>query len=129
MYLTLNNKLCRAAAKGSGFEDPVELPEAVNADGGYNSLVAPDESYLIFSTQRDGDGFGEGDLYISFRNPDDTWTKAMNMGPSVNSFALDYCPGLSSDGKYFFFSSRRLGTEDIFWMEAGIIDELKSIAK
>jgi ankyrin repeat protein len=129
MYLTLDGNLCKATAQGDGFEDPVTLPEAVNASGGYNSFVAPDESYLIFSTQREGDGFGDGDLYISFRNPDDTWTEALNMGPTVNSFARDYCPSISPDGKYFFFASRRLGNESIFWMEAGIIEKLKSIAK
>ena len=47
------------------------------------------------------------------------------MGPEINSFERDYCPYVSPDGKYFFFSSRRYGTEDIFWLDAQVIEDLK----
>ncbi|MBN2416824.1 ankyrin repeat domain-containing protein [bacterium] len=127
MHLTLDGKMQYALPEGKGFGNPVPLPESVNGDhGGYNGFVAPDESYLIFSTTIEGEGYGDGDLYITFRNEDGLWTKARNMGPTVNSFSRDYCPSVSPDGTYFFFSSRRLGTEDIFWMDAEIIDTLRS---
>jgi hypothetical protein len=50
--------------------------------------------------------YGDGDLYINFRR-DGAWTKAVNLGPKVNSSALDFCPIVSPDGKYFFFTSER----------------------
>jgi len=97
-------------------------------DGEYNSFVAPDDSYLIFTSIRAEDNYGEGDLYICFHKQDGTWTRAINMGPEINSFARDYCPSVSPDGKYFFFSSRKYGTEDIFWVDAAIIHHLKEKA-
>ena len=92
----------------------------------YNSFIAPDESFLIFTSHGWGDSLGEGDLYVCFRREDGTWTRARNMGPGVNSSALDYCPSVSPDGKYFFFSSRRSGNEDIYWVDAKIIENLKT---
>jgi len=126
MHLTLDGNMQFARKNGDKFEKPRQLPQTVNGDhGGYNGFVAPDESYLIFTTFIEGEGYGQGDLYITFRQPDGSWTRIVNMGHEVNSFAQDYCPSVSPDGKYFFFSSRRLGTEDIFWMDAGIIYELQ----
>ncbi len=126
MHLTLGGKMQYALPAAGGFTAPVPLPASVNGNhGGYNGFVAPDESYLIFSTTIPGDGFGEGDLYITFKTEDGGWTAIRNMGSAVNSFARDYCPAVSPDGKYFFFSSRRYGTEDIFWMKADIIEKLK----
>ena len=108
------------------FGKPERLGDNVNTGKDeYNSFIAPDESYLIFTSDGWGNSYGEDDLYICFRREDGTWTKARNMGPGVNSSARDYCPSVSPDGKYFFFSSRRGGKEDIFWVDAKIIENLK----
>ena len=37
----------------------------------------------------------------------------------------DYCPMLSPDGKYFFFTSKRSGNGDIYWVDAKIIEQFK----
>lgn len=110
------------------FGRPERLGDNINTKKDeYNSFIAPDESFLIFTSNGREDGYGEGDLYICFRKEDGTWTKAKNMGYGINSFARDYCPSLSPDGKYFFFSSRRSGHEDIFWVDAKIIDKLRPV--
>lgn len=100
------------------FQTPRRLGGAVNSPG-YDGdvFVAPDESYLIFSSDRP-DGFGSGDLYISFRSADGTWTTAKNLGAQINSDRQDYCPFVTRDGRYLFFSSKR----DIYWVDASIID-------
>jgi Tol biopolymer transport system component len=110
------------------FGEPERLGDNVNTGKHeYNSFIAPDESFLIFTSDGWEDGYGEGDLYICFRREDGIWTRARNMGLGVNSSALDYCPSVSPDGKYFFFSSRRLGSEDIFWVDAKIIEKLRPV--
>jgi len=68
--------------------------------------ISPDESFLIFTSYNRPDGLGDGDLYISL-NRDGHWTAAKNLGRPVNSSALDFCPNMSPDGKYFFFTSER----------------------
>lgn len=130
MYYTAANAenadLYRSKYVNGKFESPERLGDNVNTEKyEYNSFVAPDESYLIFTSHGWGDSYGEGDLYICFRRGDGTWTRARNMGSGVNSSALDYCPSVSPDGKYFFFSSRRSGNEDIYWVDAKIIENLK----
>ncbi|MBO6505325.1 MAG: PD40 domain-containing protein [Kordiimonadaceae bacterium] len=126
--------LHRAQAKvGGGFEAPVpvQIPGG-NSVG--DTFVAPDESYLIFSSERAG-GIGGGDLYISYRAADGSWGAPINMGPEVNTERLDYCPVVSRDGKYFFFSRRtsepanggwrKVVAGDVYWMSADIIERLR----
>jgi hypothetical protein len=68
---------------------------------------------------------GKGDLYISFKKGDGSWTTLKNMGKRINSEYTDYCPMLSPDGKYFFFTSTRTGHGDIYWVSVKIIEALK----
>jgi len=126
-YTAIGNNIYSSKYSNGKFETPEDLGGNVNTpEAEYNSFVAADGSYIIFTSGGWGEGFGEGDLYICFRNKDGSWTKAKNMGPTVNTSAREYCPSVSSDGKYFFFSSRKYEKENIFWMDAAIIDKLKS---
>jgi hypothetical protein len=110
--------------------------------------VAPDESYIIY-LRRGDKGFGGVDLFISFKNEDGSWTEGKNMGSDINSSATEYCPTVSPDGRYFFFTSNRRmytpysetplsykkkleilgspgnGFGDIYWVDARVIEELK----
>jgi ribosomal protein L24E len=96
--------------------------------------IAPDESYLIFTSFRQG-SIGMSDLFISFRSSDGTWTKPKNMGRKVNSDAKEGYPYVTVDGKYFFFYSNKVsvlnkrripdGPGNVYWIDAKIIQELK----
>jgi Tol biopolymer transport system component len=108
------------------YQPPENLGAAVNSDKhDWDAVVAPDESWIIFSSQDRPDSIGRQDLYISFRKKDGGWTEAKNMGPAVNSSHDEICPSLSLDGKHLFFTSRRRGMADIFWIKADIIRKLK----
>jgi hypothetical protein len=108
------------------------LPSSINLSPYQNmfSVIAPDESYLIFTSNRKGN-FGGGDLYISFHDIDsDKWTEPINMGESINSNMDERFPGLSPDGKYLFFTrltrfDNKDFDHDIFWVSTKIIDKLK----
>jgi hypothetical protein len=71
-------------------------------------------------------GFGGHDLYISFRKQDNAMTEPVNLGKEINSSSNDWIPFVTSDGKYFFFTSNRAGNEDIYWVDATIIENLRS---
>ena len=91
-------------------------------------FIAPDESYLIWDSERDG-GFGESDLYISFRQQDKSWGPAINMGDAVNSSYWDAYATVTPDGKYILFQRGRDEENkdvDIFWVDARIIEELRT---
>ena len=86
--------------------------------------MAPDGSYLIFTSNREN-GHGRGDLWVVFRNPDGSWSDAVNMGPKINTSAYEYCAMLSPDGKYLFFTRNEGGNGDIYWVDASVIDEFR----
>ena len=69
----------------------------------HSPTVDPDERFVIFASDRPG-GFGEYDLYISYRQEDDSWGPAINLGPEINAMGTSTSwPQLSPDGKYLFF--------------------------
>lgn len=115
----------RSRLTKDGYKEPENLGDAINTE--YMETlpyIAPDESYLLFSSMRP-DGYGDFDLFVSYRQEDGTWTKAKNMGNTVNSPARESIAIISPDGKYLFFMSRRNGIGEHFWVDARIIRELK----
>lgn len=108
----------REGGKGSGdiyrsrlvdgkYSAPENLGDSINSKSFEGDpYIAPDESFLIFVSYNRPEGVGDGDLYISV-NRDGHWTAAKNLGSTINSSALDFCPIMSPDKKYFFFTSER----------------------
>ena len=89
-------------------------------------FVAPDESYLIFCSNRPG-GYGNDDFYIVFRNDGKSWSDPINMGGKVNSPYQEYIPSVSPDGNYFFFTSNKSGDREIYWIDAKVIKDLNPL--
>ncbi|QHS59403.1 PD40 domain-containing protein [Chitinophaga agri] len=118
---TDNFDIYAASCVNDEFGQPVPLPDAINTVA-YEAdvFVAGDESYLIFCAAR-ADGYGAGDLYISFRKRDGTWTNAKNMGDRINTPGHELCPFVTADGKYLFYTSSR----DIYWIDARVIDTFR----
>ena len=103
------------------FQKAVSLGDSINTQA-YEAdvFVDPEETYIIFCAIR-SDGFGSGDLYISFKNDDGTWTKSVNMGEPVNTKNHELCPFVTLDGKYLFYTSN----QDIYWVDAKIIEDFR----
>ena len=92
----------KAKFKHGEFEKPVNIGGGVNtALDEFNAFVDPAENYLLFSAVNGEGDNGRGDLYISFRNEQGEWGQPKNLGPSVNSPRLDYCPFVQHDTLYF----------------------------
>ncbi len=114
-------------------EEPRPFGAAINT-GRMNAhpFIAPDESYLIWDGQRDS-GFGNSDIYISFRQPDGSWGDAINLGDTINTGAWEAAASVTPDGKYLFFNrnmgkvkpSDKYDNVDIFWVDAQIIETLR----
>jgi hypothetical protein len=120
--------ICKASLVDGKYTNIENLGPDVNSafgDWGENGgFIAPDESYLIFSSDRPG-GFGGNDLYICFRKKGGSWTSAVNMGSNINNAALQLWPYVSPDGKFLFFITHENVTQDIYWVSANIIEELR----
>lgn len=125
-FTSATNDLYSSRFVDGTYLQPESLGDMVNTPADeYNMFVAPDECFIIFTSSGREKDFGGGDLYISFRDENGVWTDVENMGESINSSSHEYCPSLSPDGKYFFFTSDKAGTEDIYWVDAKIIKQLK----
>ena len=112
----------RAQYRDGEFETPVNLGPAINSEDDEGDIyVSPDESYLIHVSSNRPDSIGGSDLYISFKREDGSWGPGVNMGPDINTEGLDYCPVVTPDGKYFFFTRGN----DIMWVDASILDRYR----
>jgi len=146
------NNIYYSALVGGQYGEAEKLSSAINTQyREFDPYISPDESIIIFTSERP-DGFGRGDLYISFRLANDGWSAAKNMGKTINSPADEFCAMLSPDKKYLFFTSARrrqsssfpeypatyetfleihkmpqTGFGDIYWVDARIIDELRQV--
>jgi hypothetical protein len=109
---------------GGQYGPPEPLGDGVN-DPPSNSdpCIAWDESFLIFSSRRSSALGGEGDwdLYVSFREPDGTWSQAQHV-TEISSTSWDWCPSLSPDGQYLFFSRAGSWGSEIWWVSTQILE-------
>ena len=119
------NNIYRSMLKDGRYGKAVKLgPEINTKHREFDPYISPDESFLIFASERP-EGLGGSDLHISFRKADGSWTQAINMGKEINSSGADYTPVVTPDGKYLFFTSSRGGVDDIYWVSAKIISRLQ----
>ncbi|MDE1206726.1 DUF5050 domain-containing protein [Tenacibaculum larymnensis] len=115
-------------------EKPVKMGTEINTGKDIaHPHIATDESYLIWDVVRE-DGFGQADIYISFRDKDGHWLPAKNMGAQINTEHQESSPSVTPDGKYFFFtrgdweikedgSTNYVGKK--YWIDAKVIENLR----
>ena len=104
---------------------PQNLGPVVNSDALLEATPAlsRDEHWLFFQSDRPG-GFGQNDIWASYReNTHDNfaWQTPVNLGPNVNSAALDGGPSFFANDEggapMLFFASTRgggLGGNDLY---------------
>jgi len=107
-----------------------KFSEFVTLKGGVDSpyddwhpCIAPDESYIIFDSNRPGSHQGKGtfDLYVCFRLDDGSWGEAINIGERLNIDAENIVASISPDGKYLSYNSMNGNSWDIYWVDAKVI--------
>lgn len=49
---------------------------------------------------------GKNDLYVSFLQPDNSWSMPINLGKTINTIQDDTSPYLAADGKTLYFASK-----------------------
>ncbi len=106
-------------------EAPKPLSKEINT-GKWTAhpFIAPDESYLIWDSEREG-GYGDSDMYISFRQPDGSWGAAINFGDEINTDGEDGGGYVTPDGKYLSYCPRCSPPYDRMWVDAQILEALR----
>ncbi|EZH75690.1 hypothetical protein ATO12_02555 [Aquimarina atlantica] len=134
--MNINGSLYYCPFVNDKYENPVRMNADINT-GEYiaHPFIAPDESYLIWDVRREG-GYGQADLYISFKQKDkeNSWSPSMNMGQAINSEMQESSPMVTQDGKYLFFTRGEwIEKEDgktyyvgkRHWVDAQVIENLR----
>lgn len=107
-------------------EAPKPLSAAINT-GKWNAhpFIALDESYIIWDGERE-DGYGDSDMYISFKQSDGSWGPAINFGDEINTDGEDGGGYVTPDGKYLSYCPRCKPPYDRMWVDAQIIADLRT---
>ncbi|MCG2611970.1 hypothetical protein LZZ90_10670 [Flavobacterium sp. SM15] len=93
------------AAKNLG--EPINTNERES-----NPYISEKEDYIIyFST--DPKGFGDVDLYISFRK-NNKWTIPQNLGSEINSEVAEFCPFVHQKENRLYFARQKKKDEKRF---------------
>lgn len=112
------------------YTKPTSLSTSVNSDKyEFNAYVSPDESFIIFTSYGRKDGFGGGDLYISFKDEKNLWTAAKNLGNKVNSIKIDYCPFVDFNTNTLYYTSERSEVPTSFSSKKNIDELLHELLK
>ncbi len=146
-----NNKdIFYAERLEDGFENPVRLNDIINSHWEGDIFISPKEDYMIFASLGRDSGYG---LYITF-NKEGEWSLPQRMSDEINVTGREFCPIVSPDGKYFFYTSNQSveskelpgkltykiikddfiesfnhpqkGKTDIYWVDSKIIDNYRN---
>ncbi len=99
------------------WETPMKLGSNINSEYTETSAsITLDDKVIYFSSDRPG-GFGGKDIYKVLRLPNGKWSKAINLGPIVNTPFDEDAPFIHTDKKTLYFSSKgheNMGGYDVF---------------
>ena len=117
-YMARNN--------GGTFATPLPLNPTINAFGSMDhAFVGPDESYLVFDAAPNAPANRDKNIYVSFKGNAGDWLTPQPLTSNVNATAREYCPTISPDGKYLFFARRNGEKDDIWWVDARVVFDLR----
>lgn len=119
------------------FDAPVKFgPSTVAVDAG-DMALAPDESYLVMTAGPFPGSRGLGDVHVSFRRADGSWSDLIRLDDTINTPDHEWCPMVTRDGRYLFFSRLRgpagppwaaSTVGDVYWVDARILDKYRPTA-
>lgn len=95
---------------------PLKIKNDYNLNEKANFYLTNNRLVLLMSVQRK-DSYGDRDLYVSFMQPDSSWSEPLNLGNVVNTAAEEAAPFIDVDHKTLYFSSKGFsgyGGSDIY---------------
>ncbi len=113
--------------KNGTYLAPANLGAKLNSEFNQSEVVVdPNGKYMLFNLGGRADTIGRGDIYISFKLSDGSWSELIHTGPEINvANAANFCPAISADGKYIFFTRSLPESSHIYWVSAEIVKTFK----
>lgn len=82
---------------------PAVVPTGADVSSASNPYITANGRVLIISGTGKASR-GRADLFVLVRGPDGRWSAPRNLGGEVNTDDNEFCPQLTHDGRYLFFS-------------------------
>lgn len=96
--------------KDGKWEAAKELQGEINTDQNEAAQnISADGEWMVFTADGRLEGYGNYDLYQSYKTDSISWTAPKNLGGRINSDQWDAQPCLSPDKRNLYFASRRPG--------------------
>jgi hypothetical protein len=99
-------------------------PICTNVNEG-DFFIARDESFMIHARSSSST---PGDLLISYKKSDGTWTNSKSLGNQINTSIWEYGPFVTADNKYLFFTrgGNLMSSYYTYWVRVdALIDSLR----
>lgn len=98
--------------------------QAVEIELGHHAFISPSQDYLLVTGGNiEDESRNDNDIYVYFKGQDGEWTKAINLGSTINSDFDEISPRITPDGKYLFFGR----SEDVYWVSTEVIDKVRPV--
>ncbi|MEM8965364.1 MAG: OmpA family protein [Bacteroidota bacterium] len=112
-----SGSIYRIKRTAKGWSNPETLGKTINSRYLESTAsITPDKKTIYFASNRK-DGFGGMDIYKADRQPDGSWGKPENLGPTINTEYNEDAPFIHPDSRTLFFTSdghNTMGGNDIF---------------
>lgn len=122
-FSSADGEICRSQYNAGGYQSRIILPRPINflsAPTWGDPYVTADESIMILKSIRP-EGFGQNDLYISYRKSNRGWTNPKNLGNTINTAGDETAGDITPDGLYMTYGSNK----DLYWVSTSFIDSLE----
>ena len=124
-YFSLSNgKMNYAPKKNDSFSEI----NNIDIEFGVHGFISSSQDFLLVNAKNNEDETRkDNDIYVYFKNKNETWTKPINLGDNVNSNFDETCPSITPDGKYLFFSryNEEGGLSNFYWVSTEVIDKVR----
>ncbi len=107
-------QIYRSQMTNGQYGPPERLPWSDDRWSNVDPAVAPDESFVIFSSSRPPTAEHDLDLFIVYRR-NGVWGEPQSLGPRVNSPSGEIEARLSPDTRTLFWASKRSGDHTRMW--------------
>ncbi len=127
LYFT-NGTVYKSDPKNGTYLFRTKLDSPFNQKDTRDACISPNEDYIIF-TSSGNLGYGESDLFVSFKQANGEWSEAYRLGEQINTEYREFAPYISPDEKFLFFSRRdkwqNAEFSDIYWVSLEVIDQFR----
>jgi len=103
------------------WSEPKKLPKPINTSYFESSIsITADGSTMYFISERPNQGYGHGDIYVTRKTGENSWSKPENLGEVINTSKDEKFVFVHPNGSTIFFASAghlTMGSYDIFKSE------------